>query len=71
MIDTRDVAAVAAEIAASPTTHRGKTYWPTGPESLSYAAAAKVLSEVLGRTITYYPLTFDEQKQVMVDAGCP
>jgi uncharacterized protein YbjT (DUF2867 family) len=71
MVDTRDVAAVAAQIVASPTIHRGKTYWLTGPESLSYAAAAKVLSEVLGRTITFYPLTFDEQKQAMVDAGVP
>src|SRR5438132_13270251 len=35
MIDTRDVAAVAAEIAASPRPHVGKTYWPTGPERLS------------------------------------
>jgi uncharacterized protein YbjT (DUF2867 family) len=29
-VDTRDVAAVAAEIAASPAAHAGKTYWPTG-----------------------------------------
>lgn len=71
MVDTRDVAAVAAQIATSPATHQGNTYWPTGPESLSYAAAAKVLSEVLGRTITFHPLTFDEQKQAMVDAGVP
>jgi uncharacterized protein YbjT (DUF2867 family) len=40
MVDTRDVAAVAAQIVASPTIHRGKTYWLTGPESLSYAATA-------------------------------
>jgi uncharacterized protein YbjT (DUF2867 family) len=71
MVDTRDVGAVAAQIAASPAVHRGKTYWLTGPESLSYAAAAKVLSGVLGRTITFHPLTFDEQKQAMVDAGVP
>lgn len=34
-------------------------------------AIAKTLSEVLGRTITFHPLTFDEQKQAMVDAGVP
>jgi hypothetical protein len=71
MVDARDVAAVAAEIAASPAAHQGKTYWPTGPESLSYADAAVVLSKVLGQTITFYPLTFDEQKQAMTDAGVP
>jgi hypothetical protein len=43
MIDTRDVAAVAAEIAASPATHAGRTYSPSGPERLSYADAAAVL----------------------------
>jgi len=63
MVDTRDVAAFAAQIAASPAAHRGKTYWPTGPESLSYADAAAVLSKVLGQPVTVHPLTFEEQKQ--------
>jgi uncharacterized protein YbjT (DUF2867 family) len=71
MVDTRDVAAFAAQIAASPAAHRGKTYWPTGPESLSYADAAAVLSKVLGRPVTVHPLTLDEQKQAMTDAGVP
>ena len=71
MIDTRDVAAVAAAIAASPAAHVGKTYWPTGPESLSYPDAAAVFSTVLGRPITFHPLTFSEQKQAMVEAGVP
>ena len=71
MVDTRDVAAVAAQIAASAAAHRGKTYWPTGPESLSYAEAAVVLSKVLGRPVTFHPLTFDEQKQAMIDVGVP
>ncbi len=70
MVDTRDVAAVAAQIAASPAAHRGKTYWPTGPESLSYADAI-VLSKVLGRPVTFHPLTFEEQKQAMIDVGVP
>jgi uncharacterized protein YbjT (DUF2867 family) len=68
MVDTRDVA---AQIAASPAAHQGKTYWPTGPESLSYADAAKVLSKVLGRPVIFHPLTFEEQKQAMTDVGVP
>jgi uncharacterized protein YbjT (DUF2867 family) len=71
MVDTRDVAAVAAEIAASPVAHAGKTYWPSGPEPLSYADAAAVLSKVLGRVIAFHPLTFEEQKQAMIDVGVP
>jgi uncharacterized protein YbjT (DUF2867 family) len=70
-VDARDVAAVAAEIAASPATHAGKTYWPTGPEVLSCPDVAAVLSRVLGRQITFHPLTFEEQKRAMIDVGLP
>ncbi len=71
MIDARDVGAAAAEIAVSPGAHAGKTYWPTGPESLSYPDAASTLSTVLGRPISFRAITDDEQRQAMVDAGLP
>jgi uncharacterized protein YbjT (DUF2867 family) len=71
MIDTRDVAAVAAEIAAAPVPHAGKTYWPTGPEAITFSDAAAALSKVLGRPITFHPLTVEEQTQAMVDIGLP
>jgi uncharacterized protein YbjT (DUF2867 family) len=71
MIDTRDVADVAARIAASPEPHAGKTYWPTGPEVLSYADAAAILSEGLGRPVAYHQLTFEQQRQAMINAGLP
>jgi len=70
-VDVRDVAALAAEIFAAPSAHVGKTYWPTGPEVLSGAEVAAVLSEVLGRTITFHPISFEEQKQAMLDVGLP
>jgi uncharacterized protein YbjT (DUF2867 family) len=71
MIDTRDVAAVAAEIAAAPVPHAGKTYWPTGPEAITFSDAAAALSKVLGRPITFHPLTVEEQTQAMVEIGLP
>jgi uncharacterized protein YbjT (DUF2867 family) len=71
MVDARDVAATAAQIAASPDGHDQKTYWPTGPETLSYPEAAKILSEVLGRPITYRRTTAAQDKQAMIDAGLP
>jgi uncharacterized protein YbjT (DUF2867 family) len=71
MIDTRDVAAVAAQIAAAPAPHAGKTYWPTGPEAITFAAAAAALSKLLGRPVTFHPLTVEEQTQAMVDIGLP
>ena len=66
-IDARD----AAEVAAAPAPHVGKTYWPTGPEALSGAEAANVFSKVLGREITFRPIPFEEQKQAMISAGLP
>jgi uncharacterized protein YbjT (DUF2867 family) len=71
MVDARDVGAVAAAIAASPASHAGKTYWPTGPELISNYDIAAVLSELLGRTITYTELSFDENRDAMVRAGLP
>jgi uncharacterized protein YbjT (DUF2867 family) len=41
MVDARDVAAVAAAIAAAPAPHAGQVYWLTGPEPVSnYDVAA-------------------------------
>jgi uncharacterized protein YbjT (DUF2867 family) len=70
-VDTRDIAAVAAAIAASPAAHMGKTYWPTGPEVLSATDVAAVFSRVLGRIITFHPITVAQQKQAMLDVGLP
>jgi uncharacterized protein YbjT (DUF2867 family) len=71
MVDARDVGAVAAQIAASPARHAGKTYWLTGPELISNYDVATVLSKLLGRTITYRELSFDENKAAMIRAGVP
>jgi uncharacterized protein YbjT (DUF2867 family) len=71
LVDARDVAAVAAHIAIAPGPHVAKTYWLTGPELVSNYDVAAVLSQLLGRTITYRELTFEENKQAMLTAGVP
>ena len=71
LVDARDVAAVAAEIITSPAAHAGKTYWLTGPELFSNYDVAAVLSSLLGRTITYRELTFEQSKEAMIRAGIP
>jgi uncharacterized protein YbjT (DUF2867 family) len=71
LVDARDVAAVAAEIMISPAAHAGKTYWLTGPELLSNYDVATVLSKLLGRTITYRELTFEQSQDAMIRAGIP
>jgi uncharacterized protein YbjT (DUF2867 family) len=70
-IDTRDVASVAAEIAAAPAEHLSATYLLTGPQLLSYADVAGTLSQVLGRPIAFHERTREQDAQEMIDAGIP
>src|ERR1700683_51792 len=71
LVDARDVAAAAAGVLHPPARTRGKTYWLTGPELLSNYDVAAVLSKLLGRTITYRELTFEQNKDAMIRAGVP
>lgn len=48
-----DVAAVVTAALLDPGAHHGRAWTPTGPEALSYAEVAAVLSEVLGRPVRY------------------
>ncbi len=68
MIDIVDIAAAAQTILTTDN-HLGKTYDLTGPEALSYHDAAGILSEVLGRTVQYVPISVDEAVANMVQAG--
>ncbi len=70
-IDTRDVAAVASEIAAAPAGHARATYSLTGPALLSYADVAATLSTVLARPIAFHERTLEQDAQEMIDAGVP
>jgi uncharacterized protein YbjT (DUF2867 family) len=71
MVDARDVAAAAAQIASSPAEHAGRTYWLSGPEPISNYDVAAVLSKLLSRTITYREITFEENRDAMIRAGVP
>lgn len=71
MVDARDVAEVAAAIARAPEAHRGRTYRLTGPASISNDDVARVLSDVLGRTVTFRSITFQQNVDAMLGAGVP
>jgi uncharacterized protein YbjT (DUF2867 family) len=68
MIDARDVAAAAVALLTSqePT---GGVFTLTGPEALSNAEAAAVISEVVGREIRYMDVSGDALKAGLLDAG--
>jgi uncharacterized protein YbjT (DUF2867 family) len=71
MVDARDVAAAAAQIASSPAEHADQTYWLSGPEPISNYDVAAVLSKLLSRAITYREITFEENRDAMIRAGVP
>jgi uncharacterized protein YbjT (DUF2867 family) len=70
MVDARDVAAVAVA-ALTAAGHEGQTYAVTGPEALSHAMVATILSEVAGRTITYRDIGLDAYREQLVAGGAP
>jgi len=69
-VDTRDIAAVAAEVLTSDD-HEGKTYTLTGPAALSIEQVAKILSEVAGREINYVNVPESAARDGMLQAGVP
>jgi uncharacterized protein YbjT (DUF2867 family) len=69
-IDTRDIAAVAAELLTSPG-HQGAGYTLTGPEALTAAEVAERLSAAVGRQVRYVDLGPDAFRQALAGAGLP
>jgi uncharacterized protein YbjT (DUF2867 family) len=51
--------------------HAGKTYYITGPEALSFADAARKLSAVLKKPVTYVDIPREALIQAMTGAGVP
>lgn len=70
MVDARDIAAVAA-VALTEDGHEGKTYVITGPEALSFDAAAATFSSALGKEIRHVRVPPEAVKQAMLDRGPP
>jgi uncharacterized protein YbjT (DUF2867 family) len=68
MVDTRDVAAVAAVVLTEPG-HAGAHYDVTGPQALSYTDVAATLSGATGRQVTYVDVTDEQVRQALLGAG--
>jgi uncharacterized protein YbjT (DUF2867 family) len=67
-IDATDIAAVAAA-ALTDRRHSGKTYVLTGPQALTFAQTATIISRAAGRTVTHQPMSSDALHDVLVTAG--
>jgi uncharacterized protein YbjT (DUF2867 family) len=69
MVDTDDVAAVAATVLLDPERHAGRTYELTGPQALSYDDVATTLAASFGRPVSYVDVPADASRQAMLGFG--
>ncbi len=69
-IDVRDIAASAATLLTT-TTHDGKAYNLTGPQALSYAEAADIISKGIGKKVEYLPIDDATFVKNLTSAGVP
>jgi uncharacterized protein YbjT (DUF2867 family) len=70
-IDTRDIAAVAAEVLLHPEGHAGRRYVLTGGEPVGFRDLAASIAKASGRTVTYHPLTMEEARARLQARGVP
>ena len=70
-VDAGDIAAVASATLADPQAHAGAQYALTGPDALTFAEAAKIISAVSGQAIDYTDIDRDEWVAAAVAGGVP
>ena len=75
-VDVRDIAAVATKILLAKNNgnksnqeHEYKKYGITGNEALSYSQAAEILTNSLGRRISYVNITEEDARKAMKKMG--
>ncbi len=70
-VSVEDIAAVAAVTLIEPEKHAGHAYAPTGPQALTMAEAAEMISAVAGRTIAYRDADREQWIAAMISTGVP
>ena len=70
-VDVRDIASVAVQVLTNNNDgrHNGKAYNITGPEAISYGDVARILSEQLGKKISYVDISEDAARKGMKETG--
>jgi uncharacterized protein YbjT (DUF2867 family) len=69
-VDLRDVAKIGAALLAKGG-YQGESLRVTGPEALSMADIAGIISNSTGKTIRYVPVSWNERKAALSAAGLP
>jgi uncharacterized protein YbjT (DUF2867 family) len=70
-VSVEDIAAVAAMTLTEPEKHAGHAYAPTGPQALTMAEAAEIISAAAGRAITYRDADRGQWIAAMITTGVP
>jgi uncharacterized protein YbjT (DUF2867 family) len=68
-VDVRDIAGVAVQALLNESKHGRKAYNITGPNAISYAQAAEILSNEIGRKIKYVDISEDQAREGMKAIG--
>lgn len=68
LIDSRDISEFAAHVLTNAG-HEGKTYTLTGPASVSMHQIAAAISEAIGKTVKYVPVTAEAERQTILQMG--
>jgi uncharacterized protein YbjT (DUF2867 family) len=63
-LDIDDLAEVAERVLTEPG-HLGQTYELTGPEPITFAQAMDILSNILGTSVRYIPVSTDEYTAIL------
>ena len=69
-VDARDVAAVAAKLLSENNRkHDNKAYVITGPEALSYSQVTEIISNEIGKKISYIDTEEEDARKAMESMG--
>jgi uncharacterized protein YbjT (DUF2867 family) len=70
-VDVRDIAAVSVQslVSNKDGIHSGKAYTITGPEAISYRDAARILSNYIGRKVSYVSISEDDARKAIKEMG--
>ena len=71
LVDTLDVGAVVAAVAAAPAGHVGASLALTGPKAVRYREVAALLARVLDRGVVYEPVVPAALEAELLAAGTP
>ncbi|WP_285907135.1 SDR family oxidoreductase [Pseudodesulfovibrio pelocollis] len=70
-IDARDIGACAARLFLDDATHHGRTYALTGPQGISLAEVAAILTKATGREVAYRPVDEAVYMEALARDGVP